>query len=211
MHDMEAADRWQEANSGRSARQVFYADGERRSTGTVRAILGQLGVEVMEFDSTVDCINCLKTCECHLLVNNARRPYIEGMELLRSARRVQPSVPVIVLVDHGDIKAAARAIKGGATNCLERPVETERLSHVIDELLGPSSPHAGHSSLPLTPTETTVLRHILEGETTRQIAKTLCRSPRTIEVHRSAIMHKLEVDSMVALVKKCIRLGLLSH
>lgn len=118
-------------------------------------------------------------------------------------------MPAIVLVDHDDVDAAVCAIKDGATDCLERPVKTERLAHVIDELLDPVHPHAGRSGPPLTPVEITVLRHILEGRTTRQIAEMLRRSPRTIEVHRSAMLRELNVDSTVALVKKCICLGLL--
>jgi two-component system, LuxR family, response regulator FixJ len=114
---------------------------------------------------------------------------------------------VLVLVHHGDIRATVQAMKTGACDCLETPVESDRLKEIVERLLGSmdSRPPAN----PLTPMEITVLGHILEGKTSRQIADTLCRSPRTIEVHRSHIMHKLGVSTIVDLIKVVAGMGLL--
>jgi len=54
-----------------------------------------------------------------------------------------------------------------------------------------------------------VLDPMLQGCTTNEMALQLGRSCRTIEVHRSHIMWKLDADGIVDLVKKCARLGLL--
>jgi two-component system secretion response regulator SsrB len=56
--------------------------------------------------------------------------------------------------------------------------------------------------------ETVVLRLIWQGKSNKEIAHILSRSVRTIEVHRSHIMHKLDVDNIVELVKRAAAMGL---
>ena len=56
--------------------------------------------------------------------------------------------------------------------------------------------------------EKTVLGLILEGKSNKEIGHRLGRSVRTIEVHRSHIMHKLEADNVVELVQKATAMGL---
>ena len=60
----------------------------------------------------------------------------------------------------------------------------------------------------LTTTETEVLRLILDGKSNKEAAHLLHRSVRTIEDHRSHIMHKLGVDNVVDLVKRAAAMGL---
>jgi DNA-binding CsgD family transcriptional regulator len=66
----------------------------------------------------------------------------------------------------------------------------------------------GPSSHRLTPTELRVLRLILDGKPNREIACLLSRSRRTVEVHRSHIMRKLGVHTLVDLVKIAFELDL---
>ncbi len=209
MRDTEGAGRRQKADAGRSVTQVFCADGEKRSTVAVRAALRQLDAEVTHFDDAAECLDCLRIRECHLLISNVRKPGLEGMELLLGARRIRPSVPVVVLVDHGDIDAAVRIMKAGAADCLERPPETGPLVSSIEAVIQESVRGDSLRKRPLSPVEQQVLGLVLQGCTNQQIALTLHRSARTIEVHRSHVLHKLDADGTVDLVRKCIRLSLL--
>lgn len=209
MRDTEGAGRRQEAEVGRSAMQVFYADGEKRSTGTVRAALRQLGAEVTPFGSAAECLKCLRSRPCQLLISNARRPGVEGMELLLGVRRIRPSVPVVVLVDHGDTEVAVRVMKAGAADCLERPPESRLLVSAIDAALWETVRHDSLPKRPLSQVEQQVLDLVLQGCTNQEIALRLHRSNRMIEVHRSHVLHKLGADSTVDLVRRCVRLGLL--
>ncbi len=209
MRSTEVEGRRRQASSRRLATQVFYADGEKACTDKVQAVLDRFDVEVTRFDNAPDCLHSLKTRECHLLISNARRPHVEGMELLRGAADVTPPVPVVVLVDRGDIDAAVCAMKGGAADCLERPPETASLVLAIDSALRGGFGNDLPRTRPLSEAEEQVLRLILQGHTTNEIAMKLHRSPRTIEVHRHHIMRKLNADSIVGLVKCCVRKGLL--
>jgi FixJ family two-component response regulator len=131
------------------------------------------------------------------------------MKLLAGAKRTKPSVPVVLLVDHGDIQAAVRAMKSGATDCLERPPEPDRLTCAIESAFRESVRNGIPLKSPLSKTEDLVLRLILQGKTTAEVAQGLRRSRRTIEVHRSHIMRKLGAHGVVDLVRTCVRMGLL--
>lgn len=209
MRDTRTMGRGQDTDMGRMVTQVFYADGEKTSAGRVQTALQQLDAEVTHFDDTEDCLDALRTRECHLLISNARRPAAEGVGLLLGAKRVAPSVPVVLLVDHGDIQASVRAMKGGAVDCLERPLEKAQLVSAIDAVLQESVQDSLPLKAPLTKTEEQVVHLILQGHTTAKTARMLHRSRRTIEVHRKHIMRKLNVNGMVDLVRKCAQLGLL--
>ena len=170
MRDREGAGRRQEADVRCSLTQVFYADGEKRSTGIVRAILGRLDVRVTPFRSAAECLDCLRSRPCQLLISNAKRPGIEGLELLLGARRIKPSVPVVVLVDHGDIEVAVRVMKAGAADCLERPPESRLLVSAIDAALWETVCHDSLPKRPLSEVEQQVLDLMLQGCTTNEMA-----------------------------------------
>jgi two-component system response regulator FixJ len=190
-------------------RDVFYVDGGGDSTGVIKAALRQLDLKVRQFADVEQCLGCLGTQGCHLLISNAKRPAQEGLGLLAGARRIQPSVPVVLLVDHGDIQTAVCAMKCQAADCLERPPDRASLLSAIGSILANSGRDSPPPEPLLSDTEKTVLHLILRGNTTAETARILGRSKRTIEVHRGHIMEKLEARGVVDLVRTCFRIGLL--
>lgn len=58
--------------------------------------------------------------------------------------------------------------------------------------------------------EQEILRLVAEGKTSREIAKRLCISPKTVDTYRSRLMRKIGVENLAALVKFAIRNGLIS-
>lgn len=198
--------------TGTSERLVLYAGKSPPIRNVMKNILASRGVGMREFSSVDECRESLAKENRNLLVvvelngDGAR-----GLQLLAEMKQECPQISVLALVEHGDIPTAVQAMKGGAANCLEKPIETERLTGAIDELFDHADAITGYPHPPLTPMEITVLRHILEGKTSREIADTLHRSPRTIEVHRSHIMHKLGVSTMVDLIRTASALGWLNE
>ena len=81
-----------------------------------------------------------------------------------------------------------------------------------DELLSDGRPSRANlrATKLLTRTEVKVLSFILDGKSNKEIANTMHRSVRTIEVHRSHIMHKFDVDNLVDLVKRAAEMGLIN-
>ncbi len=167
------------------------------------------GIRTRQCNSVDECCDWLARENRNLLVVvDLSGDRTHEVQSLARMKKEYPQIPVLACVERGDIPTAVRAVKAGAANCLEKPIEAEQLTSAIEELFRQDNPRAGRPRPPLTPMEITVVGYVLEGRTTRQIAGTLCRSPRTIEVHRSHIMHKLNVSNMVDLVKAASNMNL---
>lgn len=166
------------------------------------------GIRTCTVKSTDECRRLLDTQDCDLLVIDLDGDKTDGLVLLVELGSMSPPPPIIALVDDGDISTAVKAIKAGADNCLQKPINTGVLKREIQTLLEQTAENRSRSMGKLTPVEKTVLRHILAGQTNGQTARILHRSPRTIEVHRRHIMRKLGVSGMVGLVRVASTMGL---
>lgn len=189
-------------------RHILYADGDVKSTTDVKTILRRMDASLMHLRAKDDCLAFVTGGHCHLLVINMPRPGTEGMDLLTEARRRAPWIPIIMLVDAGQIDAAVHAMKAGAVNCIERPPQPRYLRSAVHEALQESEQVL--EATPLTQVELGVLHHLLKGYTNRQIAAALRRSRRTVEVHRSNIMRKLAAEGPVDLIRKAMAAGFLA-
>ena len=160
------------------------------------------------FASAADCLKRKALDACRLLVTDLKMPDMDGLELLARVRRVAPWLPVVVVSGHGDISTAVRAIKDGAVDFLQKPLDREELLRVVGAALKPPMDSGGLVGRPLTRTETRVLQFLLDGKDNKQIAGILRRSERTIEVHRSRIMRKYDAHNLVDLVRRAAASGL---
>jgi FixJ family two-component response regulator len=134
-------------------------------------------------------------------------PGRDGLELLDDVKRAIPWLPVIVVTSYGDVPMAVEAVKAGAFDFIQKPLDPDTFLTKVGSALQQDALADILRGKPLTETETKVLRLILQGRSNKEIAHMLCRSVRTIEVHRNHIMHKLKVNNVVDLVKKAIDLG----
>jgi DNA-binding NtrC family response regulator len=73
--------------------------------------------------------------EVDLIITDLRMPELSGEELLRKVAAAYPTVPVIILTGHGTIEAAVQATRDGAYDFLTKPVDLERLSHLVKRAL----------------------------------------------------------------------------
>jgi FixJ family two-component response regulator len=152
----------------------------------------------------------MRSERCHLVISNAERPALEGIRLLVEARQMAPWVPVMILVDPGDVPTAVRAMKAGAADCLERPPKVKQLLIAIEHASEISRRPRLAPDAVLSAAEHRVLDLILEGLKNWEVARELNRSTRTVEVHRRHIMRKLGAQSAYDLVKMSLQTGLLA-
>ncbi len=191
---------------GSGCRPIFYADGDVTSTDAVRGALDRAGAPVACFSVCEECLASIRGGGCRLLVANVSEPATEGIDLLTKAKGVAPWLPVIVLVEPGQIETAVRAMKAGAIDCIEKPPLAARLLSAVEQALHCTATHLPLK--PLTEVEQNVLHLILQGRTNGQIAMALHRSRRTVEVHRGDIMRKLGARHIVDLVRNATLAGL---
>ncbi len=111
-------------------------------------------------------------------------------------------MPVLIVTGYGDVSMAVNALKVGAVDFMEKPLERKLLLDAVKQALEASPDSHIRIGNILTKTEKQVLQLILTGKTTREIADARHRSTRTIEDHRSRIFRKIGVRNLVELVKK---------
>jgi FixJ family two-component response regulator len=187
---------------------VFIVDDEESVLKAIEETLVTLGAEVTCFVNPVECLERLLWQKCDLLIADLKMPEMDGIELLANVKSRIPWVRVLVVTGYGDIPTAVRAVKAGAADFIEKPLDKSTLLRVVELILHDNDSANTAAGRPLTPTQIKVLRLILEGHSNREIAEMLKRSVRTIEVHRAHVMEKLGVKNMLELTKRAIALGL---
>jgi FixJ family two-component response regulator len=187
---------------------IFFVDDEPKIRDVVGETLKESGFEVSCFSCAADCLERLRSRTCDLLITDVKMPDMDGMELLTETQRFAPWLPVLLVTGYGDVPMAATAFKAGAVDFVEKPLNRKTLLSAVELVLkriNPLDPILGKT---LTRTEKRVLRLILDGKTNKEIAYIFGRAVKTIEVHRSRIMRKLDVGNAVDLVKRAAVMGL---
>jgi two-component system response regulator FixJ len=187
---------------------IFIVDDDELLRDVISAILRNARFQCRGFGNGEDCLKSLTLRNCDLLLTDLRLPGKDGIEVLIEARQKVPWLPVIVITSYASIATCVRAVKAGASDFIERPVEGDVLVEAVRTALNETVPANKRRGEMLTKTEAVILHLILEGQSNKAIAVALHRSIRTIEDHRNHIMHKLSVDNVVDLVRRAGQLGL---
>lgn len=157
-----------------------------------------------ERDGPADCI-----------VSDVRMPGLSGLELQTLLNRANSKEPLILITGFATIDAAVSAIKAGAFDFIEKPVSELRLIASIKAAIAQVQQHQAERQelidiearmAKLSPREQEVLHLAARGLTSRGIAAELGISPRTVEVHRAAVMHKTGASSVADLVRFVLQL-----
>ena len=188
---------------------IFFVDDEPKLRQVIKETLEQLNLEVSCFSNGTECLERLGSHTCDLLITDVKMPEMNGIELMIQAKRIAPWVPVLVITGYGDIPMAVKAVKAGAIDFIEKPLEKETFLLKVKSILTEHTSIHRPIGKPLTKNETGILKLIIEGKSNREIAQLLHRSIRTVEVHRSRVMQKLGADNLVDLIKTAVTMGLI--
>lgn len=191
-----------------NASHVFFVDDEPKIREVVGETLEQLDLKITCFANGPECLKQMEIRRCDLLITDLKMPGMDGLELMKKAKELAPWMPVLVITGYGDIPLAVRTVKSGAVDFIEKPLEKETFLRKVSSILQQTSSFKKYLGKPLTRSESTILKHVIDGKSNREIANELHRSVRTIEVHRSRIMQKFGVESLVELIKRAAVMGL---
>lgn len=187
---------------------IFFVDDEPSLRRAIRKTLEYLGPKVNCFASAADCLERLRCKKCDLLITDVKMPDMDGIELLTETKRIAPWLPVLVITGYADVPMAVRALKAGALDFIEKPLERESFLSAVESALRRSTSPDRLLGKALTRVELRILQLILDGRSNREIAQMFHRSLRTIEVHRNRLMRKLGAGNVVSLVRRAAALGL---
>ncbi|MBN2131180.1 MAG: response regulator transcription factor [Sedimentisphaerales bacterium] len=181
---------------------VFFVDDEPKVRLVVRKTLERAGMNVACFSSADECLAHLDGERCDLLITDVKMPGKDGIELLTEVKALQPWLPVIAVTGFGDVPMAVKALKAGAADFIEKPLDRDAFLETVRNVAEQSAVQGALLEHSLTRTEMKILYHILEGKNNREIADVLHRSPRTVEVHRRHLMQKLNASNVVELLRR---------
>ncbi len=102
----------------------------------LRRSLEREGYAVIEAADGERAIECLATEPLDLVLTDLKLPGASGIEVLEASRTRQPTTPVVVMTGYGTVDAAVRAMKLGASDFLEKPVELDDLFALVGSLVG---------------------------------------------------------------------------
>ena len=192
---------------------VHVIDDDEAVRELLSLLLETAGLSVRTYASATAFLDAVPTLSVGCVLTDVLMPGLSGLELQRRLIQLGIRLPVIVMTGHGDVPIAVEALKAGAMDFLEKPLDDARLLAVVSSAFAASEQIREKAMVmagivqrlaSLTPREREVLDHLVTGQPNKVIAYNLGASPRTIEVHRSRVMEKMGARSLSALVRMVI-------
>jgi len=194
---------------------VFLLDDDESVVKALARLLQGEGFTTRSCTSATDYLanHASETTGC--LIADVRMPEMDGLELQRALRARGNDRPIIFITGQGDIPTTVQAMKAGAVTFLAKPVQRVDLLAAVNEALARDAVNRVHEReqqdlrrrlTSLTPRERQVLDLVASGMLNKQIAAQLGAAEKTIKVHRSRIMEKMQVRTAAALVALLSRL-----
>ncbi|HHB1593406.1 TPA: response regulator transcription factor [Vibrio campbellii] len=186
---------------------LYIVDDEEPVLESMAFLLESYGYEVETFSSGIDFLNEVNLSAPGCVLLDSRMPDMRGQDVHQMMNEKLSPISVIYLTGHGDIPMAVDALKDGALDFFQKPVDANALVMAVDDAMAQSLKNgeklgAKQVLQSLTKREREVLGLVVKGMKNQEMADLLCVSLRTIEVHRSNVMKKLEAESLAVLIHK---------
>jgi two-component system, LuxR family, response regulator FixJ len=192
---------------------VFLIDDDASVRDSLSLLLSLKGIRTQVFAAAETFLDTYRPEWRGCVLTDLQMPTMSGLDLQRTLLDRGISLPVVVLTAHGDVQTTRLAMKSGAFDFLEKPVNDEVLLDVLNNAIREDSLRHGTQSAEnavrsrlsrLTPREREVLNLLVEGLTQREIAGRLAISPRTVEVYKARMMEKLQCRNLAELIRAAL-------
>jgi RNA polymerase sigma factor (sigma-70 family) len=196
---------------------VFIVDDDGAVRRSLERLIRSVGLEVETFASAQDFLRRDPPGGPACLVLDVRMPGLSGLDLQKELATAGLGVPIIFMTGHGTVPMSVRAMKAGAVDFLEKPVDEQVLLDAVHQALDRDRQARSEQELrssieervaSLTPREREVLALVVTGLLNKQIAGELGTSEKTVKVHRARVMQKMEADSLAELVRMAEAVGI---
>ncbi len=192
---------------------VFLIDDDASVRDSLSLLLSLKGIRAQPFAAAEAFLETYRAEWRGCVLTDLEMPEMSGLELQQALGQRGILLPVVVLTAHGDVRTTRLAMKNGAFDFLEKPVDDEILLDILrnaiheDYLRHDANriEHGARSRLErLTPREREVLDLLVEGLSQREIAGRLEISPRTVEVYKARMTEKLQCRSLAELIRAAL-------
>lgn len=189
---------------------VFIVDDDEGIRQGLSLLLETIDQPCEVFASAIEFLDAYETEKRGCLVLDIRMPRMTGLDLQERLSELGSTLPIIFITGHGDIPMAVEAMRQGALDFIRKPFREQDLLDRISEALKHESGTRQYlldqqalkqKIAGLTERELQVFHRVADGEMNKVIGFGLGISERTVEVHRSQVMKKLEVRTLAQLVR----------
>jgi RNA polymerase sigma factor (sigma-70 family) len=196
---------------------VFVVDDDPSVRRSLKRLIGSAGFTVDSFASADEFLDRPRPDIPGCLVLDILMPGVNGLDLQDELAAAEVNLPVIFLTGYGTVPASVRAMKAGAVDFFEKPVDDGALVGAIHQAVERSrrarleqaeTREIQRRVASLSPREREVLSLLLTGMLNKQIASQLGTTEKTIKVHRGRVMEKMRAGSIADLVWLAGKVGL---
>ena len=189
---------------------VFLVEDNQSVREPLVGLLRDHGFLVADYASPVEVLEGCDPARPGCLVLDLPLLEMDGLELLEMLKRKGCRQPFLVISGHPAVAQAVESIRKGAVDFLKKPFDCRRflacvrtaIQHDTQQRRRRAEREAVQARVDsLTPREREVMNLVMQGVLTKQIARQLGMRPKTVEVHRSRIVKKMQVKSVAQLVR----------
>ena len=196
---------------------IAVIDDDKSALASLARLIKSAGIEVLSFSSARAFLDDPNLNQVECAVTDLRMPGVDGLKLQEMRAETVPYLSVVFITGHGDIPKTVKAIRGGAIDFLEKPVDDSALLEAVRRGAERSrEQRASHTEIDelqrryglLTARERQVFSLVTSGLLNKQAGAELGVSERTIKVHRARVMLKMSAESLAELVRMADRLDI---
>jgi two-component system response regulator FixJ len=184
---------------------VFIVDDDQGVREYLQWLVESVGLQAESFPTAREFLDAYDPLTPGCLVLDVRLPGLSGFDLQAELGRRNITLPIIMMTGYAEVPMAVRALKAGAHDFIQKPLDgqllLDRIQQAIEADQKARHAHAGRTEVishltELTPRQQQVLDGVLEGKPSKIIAAELGLSAKTVDVHRARIMEKLGAQSL---------------
>jgi FixJ family two-component response regulator len=192
---------------------VFIIDDDDAVLDSIAELVKSVGLRATTFRSAREFRDSFNPDQPGCLVLDVRMSHTSGPALQDELNAMGARIPIVFISGHADIAVAIKTIKAGAVDFVQKPYPEQQLLDSINQALrrdaearqvNSSGEGVAERLAKLTERERVVLEQVAKGLSSKEIARALDISFRTVELHRSHIMDKLQVRSVAELIRLVI-------
>jgi len=189
---------------------VYVVEDDEAVRDSLQLMLRSAGLSVATYGNANDFLDDWNESMAGCIVLDIRMPGMDGMELQKHLNERHSLLPIIFVTGHGDVPMAVEAMKHGAVEFIQKPYREEELLDKIQRALEKDADQRESLNRrqeivrrieTLTPREREIMDRMIAGQANKVIAIELDISQRTVEIHRSRVMHKMGTHSLAHLVR----------
>jgi len=198
-------------NTEKNSATVYLIDDELAIRDSMTYLIESAGLKIKSYESAEAFLNDHEQIQPGCLLLDVRMPAMSGLELQEELAKRNIRIPIIFISGNADIPETATAFRAGALDFIEKPFDhatlLQRIHEAIDKDIEARNRNSEIEKIQtcfdrLTQREKEVLKLIIDNNSSKQVAKQLAISPRTIDAHRARIMEKMQANNIVGLVAK---------